>query len=181
MILIVNVCLDRLSESEFVRPVEDIIRKNNMSFCTKHYYEVNDEDVNKVERVIICGTALKDLNYLDQIVKFHWLRKIEKPLLGICAGMQIICKLFGCELEEKVMIGRLQVSIVKRNKLSQENQFFSYFLNSKAVKINEVFETFGISGDVACIVKSKSAEVYGCLFHPEVLNQDIIMEFCKID
>ncbi len=94
MILIVNVCSDGLSYFEFVKPVEDIIRKTRLNSVTKHYLSLNRLDIRQAERVIICGTAMKDFGYLDKMEKFTWITEVDKPVLGLCAGMQILGKLY---------------------------------------------------------------------------------------
>jgi GMP synthase (glutamine-hydrolysing) len=179
MILIVNVCSDGLSYFEFVKPVEDIIRKAKMGSATRHFMSLNHLDIIQTEKVIICGTAMKDFGYLDNMQKFTWLTEVEKPVLGICAGMQILGKLHNCSLLQKTKIGRYRVKIVGKNSLTSKDEFHSYFLNSKAVEPNEDFETLGESGNLKCIFKHKHKRFYGCLFHPEVLNPEIITNFIQ--
>ena len=177
MILIVNVCSDRLSYFEFVKPVEDILRRVGVEPITKHYSSLSVEDISRAERVIICGTALRDFGYLDYIEKFTWVTKADEPILGICAGMQILTKLFGGELIESTRIGRYKVRVVRENSLTAKDEFYSYFLNSKAVETSECFDIIGVSGNLKCLIRHKHRRVYGSLFHPEVLNPEIITNF----
>jgi GMP synthase-like glutamine amidotransferase len=179
MILITNVCSDRLSYFEFVKPVEDIVKKTGADSFTKHLLSLNDRDIRDAQEVIICGTALKDFKYLDWNEKFAWIRKVDKPVLGICAGMQILARIFDSKLVEKTRIGRYKVKIVGKCGLTSENEFYSYFLNSKALEPNEEFQTLGKSGNLNCIIKHKRKRFYGCLFHPEALNPEIITNFLK--
>ena len=177
MILIVNVCSDGLSYFEFVKPVEDIVRKAELNSVTKRYLSLNRLDISQAERVIICGTAMKDFGYLDKMEKFRWITEIDKRVLGLCAGMQILGKLYDCRLLEKTKIGKYRVKIVRKNSLTSKNEFYSYFLNSKAVEPNENFEALGHSGNLTCMFEHKNKRFYGCLFHPEVLNPEIITNF----
>lgn len=179
MILIVNVCSDGLSYFEFVKPVEDILKKARVGSFTRHFLSLNQRDISRPEKVIICGAALKDFSYLGRIEKFTWIMKADKPILGICAGMQILAKLSDNELIESTRIGRHRVKIVRKNSLTSKAEFYSYFLNSKAVELNREFEILGKSGDLECMVKHKRRRVYGCLFHPEVLNPEIITNFLQ--
>jgi len=179
MILIVNVCSDGLSYFEFVKPVEDIIRKARMNSVTRHFLSLNHRDISQAERVIICGTTMKDFDYLDHMEKFKWITEVDKPVLGICAGMQILGKLYGCSLLERTKIGRYKVKIVRKNSFTSKDEFYSYFLNSKAVEPNGDFETLGESGKLRCIFEHKYKRFYGCLFHPEVLNPEIITNFMQ--
>ena len=179
MILIVNVCSDRLSYFEFVKPVEDIVNKAGMEFLTQGFRSVNHSGVNQAERVVICGTALNDFEYLNDVDKFEWITKSDVPILGICAGMQVLARAFNSDIVRRTRIGTYRVKVVQESGLLAKVEFHSYFLNSRAVKLNEDFETLGKSGSLECIVRHKRRELYGCLFHPEVLNPEIIINFLR--
>ena len=179
MILIVNVCSERLGYFEFVKPVEDIAKRAGADFFTKHFLSLTQADTSPAHKVIICGTALKDFKYLDSIEKFAWITRVNKPVLGICAGMQILAKVFNSDIVEKTRIGRYKVKMIRKSSLTSKNEFYSYFLNSKAVEPNKDFETLGESGSLKCILKHKRERLYGCLFHPEVLNPEIITSFLQ--
>ena len=94
MILIINICKENLHYYEFVKPIEDILIKNNLKYFVKHYNEMVENDLENVDKVIICGTSLKDNNFLKDIDKFYWIKTIRKPVYGICGGMQIIGLIF---------------------------------------------------------------------------------------
>jgi len=173
-ILIISTCSDKLSELEFVKPVEDILRRSRTKFLTRNYLNVTQKDLKKARKIIICGTALKDFGYLESVDRFDWLKEFGRPVLGICAGMQILGKIFNNDLIKKIKIGQYNV-IAKKNKLTPR-EFKSYFLNSKAVD-TKGFEPLARTGRLCCMFKHRRKELYGCLFHPEVLNPEIIMNF----
>ena len=177
MILIISTCLDKLSEFEFVKPIEDIVKKSNTKFFTKRYDKVNSNDLKKASKVIICGTALQDFGYLDKMEKFEWLKEFDKPVLGICAGMQIVAEVFGNKLIDQTKIGKFKVIVVKKNKLTKEKSFDSYFLHTKTAKIMKNFDILAKSDNSACIIKHKEKEIYGCLFHLEVLHGGFFLMF----
>jgi GMP synthase (glutamine-hydrolysing) len=179
MMLIVDVCTDRLSYFEFVKPVEDVLKKANTAFFTKHYTNIRQSDLGKAEKLIVCGTALKDFKYLADVGKFGWIEESFKPILGICAGMQVLALVFGGKLIENTRIGRYSVNVLRENSLTSKNRFSSYFLNSKAVEPNDNFETIAQSGTLKCMIKHKQQTFYGCLFHPEAQNSEIITNFLK--
>ncbi len=180
MILIVNVCKEKLHELEFVKPVEDLVKKSGLEFFTRKYDQLYEEDLMEAEKIIICGTAVKDFGYLDNLVKFNWIKECKKPLLGICAGMQVIGEIFGCEIVEKETIGQNEVLTTIPNELIEADQFFSYFINTKSIKLNNNFEVLARGKEIDAIVKHKSKRMWGCLFHPEVMNSEIISNFCKL-
>jgi len=180
MILIISVCSDMLSFSEFVKPVEDILKRINVKFFTKHYTELNPNDLEKAEKSIICGTPLKDFKYLENSDQFNWLKEFRKPILGICAGMQLLAVVFGGTLVENKRIGQYRVKTVGKSGLTSRVEFQSYFLNSKATEVNDAFEVLSQVGSLPCMIKHKDREYYGCLFHPEVLNPEIIENFGRL-
>jgi len=177
MILIVNVCRDRLSYFEFVKPVENLVQKTGAKFLVKHVMDLESGDSEKAEKTVICGTALKNFGYLDHLDKFEWIKQCSMPVLGICAGMQIMMMLFDGRIIDKTRIGRCKVKVIRRNILSDRSEFYSYFLNSKTVELTDQFEKLAETDDLPCMVKHKRRRLYGCLFHPEVLNPEIITNF----
>jgi len=167
MTLLINVCSEKLSELEFVRPIENIL-----GVKAKHHTKISTEDVAKADKIVIAGTALKDFKYLEG--DFSWLKQTDKPVLGICAGMQLIAEAFGIPLEEFTTIGPNKVEVVAENKLAS-GEFNAYFLHTKTGTGN--FKVLAKSEGKPCMIKHPEKEIYGCIFHPEVMNQEIIENF----
>jgi hypothetical protein len=55
-------------------------------------------------------------------------------------------------------------------------EFESYFLISKKPSVEDLLQL----DSKGYAFKHNSKEFYGVLFHPEVLNQDILVNFCKL-
>jgi GMP synthase (glutamine-hydrolysing) len=170
MILIISTCKEQLSEIEFVRPVALLVENHNV----RHYSQIKKADIKAADKIIITGTALKDFEYLEG--NFKWLKECDKPILGICAGMQVIAKEFGVKLEDNTAIGPQKVEVVEANKLA-EGTFNAYFLHTKTGIGN--FKTLATSNGKPCMIKHAEKEIYGCIFHPEVMNEEIIRRFVK--
>jgi GMP synthase (glutamine-hydrolysing) len=170
MILIISTCKEELSEAEFVRPVALLAENHNV----KHYSQITKEDIKIADKIIITGTALKDFEYLKG--DFSWLKNCERPVLGICSGMQIITKEFGAQLEDNAIIGPQPVEVIAENKLA-EGTFDAYFLHTKTATGN--FKVLAKSNNKPCMIKHPEKEIYGCIFHPEVMNEEIIRRFIK--
>jgi GMP synthase-like glutamine amidotransferase len=177
MILIVdmNWKRDSLGYYEFVLPIVAIAER--LDDCIiKHHVELNSEDLNQCDKVILSGTALKDIATLNHPEKFRWLKKTEKPVLGICAGMQTIGTVFGATLVKSLEIGMTQVTTLKENTLFS-GDYTAYSLHSYCVKPLDNFEVWAKSKKCIQAAKLKHKEIYGVLFHPEVRNKEILQQF----
>lgn len=209
MILIINICYEKLHDYEFVKPIEDILKKENIDFESYHYKQLTKDILNRAKKIIICGTSLKDEEYLDnfaktglakmdheknktkffrreqqlqkfsleEIEKFEWIKNIEKPIFGICAGIQIIGLVFGGELKKNKEIGSIKINFDK--------EFFGlidgrevYALHNNCINFSKDFEIYAKNKNCIQAVKHKDEEIYGTLFHPEVRNKDLIKKFC---
>ncbi len=180
MILIIdlNCKNDSLGFHEFVQPIVAIAEK--MDECTiKHYLEVKSQDLSRSSRIILSGTALKDVATLSQPEKFKWLKENEKPLLGICAGMETIGVVYGMQLVKCLEIGMTQIISLKENPLFSSD-YNAYSLHSYCIEPTKDFEIWAKSSKCAQVIKHKNKKTYGILFHPEVRNQEIIKRFIEI-
>jgi GMP synthase (glutamine-hydrolysing) len=178
-LLVINVCQEKLHYFEFVKPIEDILQKQGLFFFTKHYSKLNSVDLKKAEKVIICGTSLKDNNFLEKnnLKNFEWIRKFDKPILGICAGMQIIGKIFGGKIINKKEIGFFKENFVK-DFFGLKGEQEVWHLHNNLIIFDKSWENYVSSSFQAC--KHKEKEIYCCLFHPEVRNKHLITNFSSI-
>ncbi len=193
MILIINICKEKLHYLEFVKPIEDILRKEKIEYQTIYYKKITDKELlnKKLEKIIICGTSLKDNGYLENLEHFKWINfpKLKcpagsslegKPILGICGGMQIISLIFGGILVENKEIGQIKVRFRKEFLNLKPSEKEVYLLHNYSV-INNEFEVFASSQELEIpqAIKHKTKPIYGVLFHPEVRNKELINYFCE--
>lgn len=185
MILIINLCKERLHYLEFVKPIEDILKEKDIEYKTIYYRKISDKELfsKKLEKIIICGTSLKDSEYLKNLEYFKWIKfpKINKPILGICGGMQIISLIFGGTLIENKEIGQIKIKFDKEFFNFKPSLVEVYLLHNYAVLPNKDFEVFAHSQEfkIPQAIKHKTKEIYGVLFHPEVRNKELINYFCE--
>jgi GMP synthase (glutamine-hydrolysing) len=177
MILVVdmNWKKDSLGFYEFVLPIVTIAETQD-ECIVKHFLEVTNQDLSQCDRVILSGTTLKDTATLSQPEKFMWLRETEKPVLGVCAGMETICLVFGMRLIRCLEIGMTQIKMLKENPLFCED-FKAYSLHSYCIEPSEDFYVWAKSTKCVQIIKHKIKPIYGMLFHPEVRNPELIKRF----
>lgn len=172
MILIVNMNSKELAVCEFVAPIKDIA--GQYEDCDVRHYSEIPKDLSKYSRIILSGTTLKEDKYLEDIDMFSWLRDFSKPVLGICAGMQVISLVFGSKLRKCKEVGMVNVKTVKKNSLFS-GRFDAYALHNYAIRPSRDLEVLAESKD--CVQAVRVKNIYGVLFHPEVRNKDVVKNF----
>jgi len=177
MILLISICKEKLHYYEFVKPVEDILKNNNIQFKTTQYKKINRNLIKKSDKIIICGTSLKDNDFLKNINFFEWIKSYNKPLFCICGGMHILCLLFDGELKKQKEIGLINIKFEKEF-LGIKGAIPVYELHNLYVQCKE-FDLYAKSKKCPQAVKHKSKPFYGVLFHPEVRTKHLILNFAK--
>jgi len=175
MILIVQICNEKLHYFEFVKPIEDVVKQANQDFTSVHYNNLSDEKLKKADKVIICGTSLKDNFFLQDIQKFNWIKDFDKPILGICGGMHILGLLFNGILKKQQEIGLTEIEF-KEEFIGMKGPKQVYALHNFYVESKE-FKVIAQSKLCPQAIKHKSKPFFGVLFHPEVRNRDCIEFF----
>jgi GMP synthase-like glutamine amidotransferase len=183
MILVLNVCRERLHYYEFVKPVEDVLKSENIEFETFHYKQLNDRVLSRVDKVIICGTSLKDSRYLDDLDRFEDmfryfdLHNKDVSFLGICAGFQILGKLYGGGLKKSEKeIGFFRENFSK-DFFGLKGDVEVYHLHGNYVEFGEDWDVYS-GKDFSQAVRHKHKKLSGVLFHPEVRNKEMILRWC---
>jgi GMP synthase (glutamine-hydrolysing) len=177
MILVVdmNFKKDSLGFYEFVSPIVAIVEE--LDECVvRHYSELRQEDTRNCSKIILSGTALKDNTTLNQTEKFEWIKDYDKPILGICAGMQTTGLVFGSRLKKCLEIGMTQITTLMANPLFSSS-FKAYALHNYSVQPSPEFDVLAESGKCVQAIKHKQKDIYGVLFHPEVRNKEVIQHF----
>jgi anthranilate/para-aminobenzoate synthase component II len=181
MILLINICKEKLHYFEFVKPIEDILKQNNIKFFTKHYKEIKKTDLNDISKIIFCGTSLYDNEFVKDINNFKLFFEINKPVLGICGGMQIIGLIFRGKLKKQTEIGFYNEEFNKEflGLTDKQNIYHlhNYCIDFYRLKEFEIFSTNKISQ----AVKHKEKLIFGVLFHPEVRQKQLIINFCNLE
>ena len=178
-ILLIDICNEKLGFYEFVKPVRDILIKNNVNVFIKHYTRLKKKDLDEANSVIICGTTLYDNKFIEDINKFKWLTDFEGAVLGICGGMQIIGMIFNGKLCRGTEIGYYDEKF-GNNFLGLMGKQEVYHLHNNYVDFSNLdFEVFA-ANKISQGVKHKKKRIYGVLFHPEVRQKDLILNFCNL-
>jgi GMP synthase-like glutamine amidotransferase len=172
-ILIVSTCRFKEHESEFVRPLIQILQNNNYNdIKIKKYYEKIDFDLFDV--VILSGTALLDFDYLNYIENFKDLKNTNKIVIGICAGLQILANVYSLDLKDFEIIGKKEIKLFDKTN-------YGLFLTSKVLYDPKNFEVLGwyFDNNKKIPVFLRDNNIYLFAFHPEVLNHDLLIKTIK--
>lgn len=135
-----------LSADEFVAPVERIVRQEGFATVIRHDTELAREDLASADGAILCGTALADCGYLDRMENLAWLSSFPRPVLGICAGMQVIAKVHGGDVARGTGIGMAGVEVTAPDPLlAGRDRFEAYELHSLLVRPPPSFRVLATS------------------------------------
>jgi GMP synthase (glutamine-hydrolysing) len=137
-------------------------------------------DLCECKGAVLCGTALMDNEYAKSQELFSWIAGWDKPLLGICAGMQVIGTAYGARIIKQKEIGYRSIEITAKSRLLGDPRTIEgYHLHNFSSTIPEGFLL--LAGNRNCVeaFKHENKETYGILFHPEVRNRWILEEFCR--
>lgn len=182
-ILLIDLCYepDSLSKYEFVYPITDTIMRAGARAKIAHFTEVSDDMLACSDKTVLCGTALMDNAYMDFIESFSWIKEWKKPLLGICAGMQVIGSVFGGHVVPAPAIGLEKINLMLDTPLLGEpREIEGYQLHNYGVTLPEGFQI--VAGTPRCVDAFRHSEmpIYGIIFHPEVRNRWILEKFANL-
>jgi GMP synthase (glutamine-hydrolysing) len=175
MILVIQICKETFHYYEFVKPIEDIIKKTNSDFVSIYYKNLTNDLISKSEKIIICGTSLKDNSFLDDFEDFLWLRDFNKPVFGICGGMHLLGLIFNGRLQKMQEIGLTNIKF-KEDFFGLKDSEEVYELHNYYA-LSDEFYVFAESEKCPQAIKHKQKPFYAVLFHPEVRNKDLIRAF----
>lgn len=182
-ILLADLCYERnsLSQYEFVYPIRDTLERSGFDCQICHYAEIGEDVLAKHDKIILCGTALLDNAYMEQLDAFYWLKEMKKPILGICAGMQVISMIFGGWIVPCPAIGLKTIDITGSSQLLGEpGQIEGYHLHNYAASMPEGFICLAGEPSAPEAFQHGTLPIYGILFHPEVRNRWILERFAKL-
>jgi len=182
-ILLVDLCAapNSLFECEFVYPIRAALKEYGYGSDILHYSMLTPQAIDSYEKIILCGTPLKDDGYLCHLDHLYWIRDCRKPLMGICAGMQVISVIYGGCILPCPAIGLMEIEIHRESLLLGEPRSLEvYQLHNHAATLPQGFSLIAGSGDAALAFQHPCLPTFGLLFHPEVRCRWILERFAKL-
>lgn len=183
MILIIDLSYRArsLSHDEFVCPVAHIVHRAGREWRETHFSEMKSDGLTSAEGIILCGTALKDNLFATKVQEFSWLRTISVPVLGICAGMQLLCRVFGGTIRPGCEIGMTTVRVDTPDPLLCKHPAFpAYELHSYSCDPPRGWLTIAVSDECVQAIRHPEKPLYGVMFHPEVRNDWVVEQFLSL-
>ncbi len=177
MIGIINMCARGLvlSKNEFLDPIASAIGDS----CKAEVYHRTEiqQAIKRAEGIILTGTPLKDFEFMKDDTLLNAISSIQIPVLGICAGMQVIAQSLGAKSYECMELGMTSISTTAENPLFT-GDFKAYSMHKLAIDIPDGFIQTAKS-DMCQQAFWNGKKIFGTLFHPEVRNIEIIEKFIE--
>ena len=126
----------------------------------------------------------------------NFLYDLKIPILGVCYGLQLICKDFGGEVKFSKYreFGRTKIKILKSSSLfkgsyklkKNYNVWMSH--SDKVIKMPKGFETLASSQSCKdAVIQNENKKIFGVQFHPEVVHtekgtnllKNFVIDICK--
>jgi GMP synthase - Glutamine amidotransferase domain len=183
MILLVNLAAKPglLSRDEYVGPVARIVAAAGYKWREEHFLKISRETIAGADGIILCGTALKDNAFAEHVQDLAWLRTAACPVLGICAGAEVLCLAYGGRLVPACGIGMTEVRVAEADPLLGGPRTFSaYEVHTFACEPPAGWTITAVSETCVQAFRHPDRPVYGLMFHPEVRNDAVVERFCKL-
>ncbi len=141
--------------------------------------------VDKVEGIILSGGPSSVLEPDSPTVSLEFLEEFGVPILGICYGMQLICKLKGGKLEKSKFreYGYTELEIVSNSKLFRgvPNSIVVWMSHGDSVvKLPDSFKTVAITRNgIIASAEDEKNKIFCVQFHPEVFHTQYGKEILK--
>lgn len=133
-----------------------------------------------------------EYKYINRVKKFTL--SIDKPILGICLGCQIIAESFGGIISEasELEVGFKRIFVDSDSLLKKDSYFFNYHWDYIS-KLPKDFKCYAHSNICRYhIIKHKNKNIWGVQFHPEIddryavdvleyLKEEIVLEGINYD
>ncbi len=163
-VTIISTVHDPLHQFEFIRPITDILDEEEVTYNISH--------INKPqllgEKIIFTGTAIKDNKFLEHKEVARQIMSSNKPILGICAGMELLVQ---DELVEVKEVGSIFME-------SKEFPEYNYFLHQYGItEVDNNWEVIASTDKGIAAIRHKTKPILAMQFHPEVTAKNVIRKF----
>jgi GMP synthase-like glutamine amidotransferase len=183
MILLVDLCYreNSLGYEEFVLPIRRIVEKSGFSSRAIHYTRVDPRETESAPGIILCGTPVADNRFMADIREFGWVAGCRVPLLGICAGMEVVTLVHGGVIDSCPEIGMTGIRVTGKDPLLEgRDEFQAYELHGLGCRVTADFRILAESDRCVQVIRHTRRPHAGVMFHPEVRNEWVVERFLAL-
>ncbi|MFZ2323166.1 MAG: glutamine-hydrolyzing GMP synthase [Ignavibacteriaceae bacterium] len=164
--------------SQYTQLITRRVREANV-YSEIHSHKITFEEVKKINPtgIILSGGPMSVYDASSPDLDVNIL-KINVPILGICYGLQLMCKKFGGKVEPATdrEYGRATLNLVVDSKLLKDVKNNSRVWMSHGDYLTELPEGFVIAAksdhSPICAISDEARNIYGVQFHPEVAHTE---------
>jgi len=172
---------------DFVAPINQLLGENGYTYEQIEYRQMLHMDIDGFHGVILSGSPTGDDIAFSHQKYYSWVDTYKKPILGVCAGHQILGVRHGAELirgSESEKGNDVSVQIKCANDpifCGMEGEITTLQMHNDSVTCSDDFTI--LASSEKCnnqVMKSKDRPFYTVQFHAEISNHDIILNFLRI-
>ena len=170
---------------EFTNTIEQIVKKSKYKAKSIEYKECKNYKFDTVTGIIMAGSPQGDDIIEHHLPYFKWIKKSDKPILGICAGHHITGFLYGSEIlsSQEPESGDLIIEILNNDPILEgfPKKFKVKQMHNDSVTLPDDFKLLATSSTCKNqLMKHKTKSLYTCQFHPEFYNHQLIRNFINL-
>ena len=163
-------------------------------YCEIHSHRISINEVRKINPIgIILSGGPMSVYDLDSPSIDTNILELGSPILGICYGLQLICKNLGGKVESAKdrEYGKAELSIEGNSLIFEEVKNDSIVWMSHGDYLTNLPQGFTVTGtshhSPICAIEDSFRKIYGVQFHPEVIHstegekivKNFLFKICK--
>ena len=164
--------------SQFTQLIARRIRESKV-YCEIHSHMISIEEIKKLNPIgiILSGGPMSVYDENSPALDNNIL-SLQKPILGICYGLQILCKNLGGTVESAKdrEYGKAELSIEGNSSLFLDVKNDSTVWMSHGDYLTNLPQGFNVIGtshhSPICAIENKAKKIFGVQFHPEVVHTE---------
>jgi GMP synthase (glutamine-hydrolysing) len=166
---------------EFVNPLKTILSDMKVNYNIIQYSQIFA--CRDYKGIILSGSPMGNDIVEHHLKYYEWIKTCNKFIFGICAGHQIIGRLFKAELirGKEREIGKSVIRIIKDDPIFKgyNKKFIAFQQHNDSTTLPMNFELLATS-EKCRVQMMKFKSIYSTQFHPEKLNQKLVKNFINL-